>query len=142
MDDGVLEESVGSNRWYQLARDEQGYVLHAKGGGPDTRFPNTDEGAEQAWDEFKRRSDEAQSAHRSASFPRWLFAAVVVIAIAWMITGIVSSLAFFGSSLFNQSWFRWTQIADQMLYHFLIGSTAVLVSWWVYLKLSESSRRG
>jgi hypothetical protein len=144
----VPGESVGSNRWYRLIRDDQGYRLHATGGGPDARFPDTDEGAERAWAEFRKRSAEVQHAHRVASTPRWLFGAVVASSVGWVVTGVFAVPGFFFSGrIFDESWFRWMQTANQILYQLLIGSLAVLIGWWAYRKLSaelsaELSRPG
>ena len=137
--EGALDEQVGANRWFVLLRDEQGYLLVPADGGDGTRFPDTDEGAEEAWSEFQQRSAVERRAHRAASIPRWLFGFVVAATIVWVIVGLITSLSW-GSSGSLGNWWRWFQEADEFLYHVVLGSVAVLVSLLAYRWLSRPAR--
>lgn len=81
-------EEVGTSRWFTLLRGDDGYTLWPPGsvrGEPISRYPDTEEGFEEAWADFEARTRIAHREHLRGRTGGWLARATFATGILWVI---------------------------------------------------------
>lgn len=130
-------EVLDSNAHFVLMADEDGYSIWRAApdvDDPDAIFPLTDEGSEQAWEEFRRLTSEARRVNRALLLPKSLRIIVLIGAAAWMGAGLIYWLTYAldrQSFLDQPTWLTWDQVIDGTAYRVGIGALAVLVALWI-----------
>ena len=131
--EGTASTEVGANRWFMLLHDEDGYTLWAIQSDADEplgSYPDTDEGADEAWAAFEQRTSDARRA-RSAG---WLAAVVVIAGIVWvlstLVTGSVFAYAGFGRHDALMGFAQWVSaIEGGARVVFIVSLATYLVRW-------------
>jgi hypothetical protein len=130
-------EAFDTNARFVVIRDDEGYGvwrLDDLEGEPIERFPDDDDGYERAAERWKSltRADR-RGRDRWLSRIKWV---VLVSAVVWALSGVVSGVLFLQISDLNQrglfeSLARWAQIANFAAQPLTIGGAAAYVVLWL-----------
>lgn len=131
---GPSFEVVDSNRHFMLGRDEDGYTIwrtDADDTEPVRTFPAGDQGSEEAFATYQRKSKAARSWPLTAA--KWT---AIVAAVAWALSGITSAIVLAGfdqNEIYQSlsSWIRWIQVLQSAAYPLTVGAGIVYVVLWL-----------
>lgn len=132
-------ETFDANARFVVVRDDEGYAIwrldELVEGDPIERFPDTDEGYEEAatrWRELTKHG--RRELNRWLPWVKWF---VLVSALTWTVTAAVFAVllpqvnfSFDGRGLF-QTLSRWAQIAQLVAQPATLGGFAVYVVLWL-----------
>lgn len=131
-------DGFDANDRFVVIRDQEGYGVwrldDLEDGEPIERFPDDDEGYERAADRWRELTS-ADRRGRDRWLPRikWV---VLVSAVVWALSGVLSGVLFFGVSTLDQRGLlqalaRWAQVANFAAQPFTMGGAAAYVVFWL-----------
>lgn len=131
-------EAFDANDRFVVIRDEEGYAVwrldDLEEGEPIERFPDDDEGYERAAERWKALTKaDRPDRDRWLSWIKWV---VLVSAVVWALSGVLSGVLYFQISSINQrglfqELFKWGQIANSTAQPLTLGGFAVYVVLWL-----------
>ena len=131
-------EAFDANDRFVVIRDEEGYAVwrldDLEEGEPIERFPDDDEGYERAAERWKALTKaDRRDRDRRLSWIKWV---VLVSAVVWALSGVLSGVLYFQISSINQrglfqELFKWGQIANSTAQPLTLGGFAVYVVLWL-----------
>jgi hypothetical protein len=133
-------EVLDANSFFMLTTEEGGFAIWRTDDddeAPLTTFPATDDGADAAWEAFRRMSRRARRARWRrvpAGALKWT---AIVSAIVWVIARLVGSFWFalettsasIGSNA--SRWLAWVQFADQFAFAVFVSAVGLYVMLWL-----------
>ena len=131
-------EVFDANARFVVIRDEEGYGVwrldDLEEGEAIERFPDDDAGYEQAADRWKELT-KADRHDRDRLLP-WIKWVVLVSAVIWALSGVLSGVLYFEISSLDQGGlfqelFKWGQIANSTAQPLTLGGFAVYVVLWL-----------
>ena len=134
---------LASNRWFIVGEDDEGYGIWSvtdEGDAPLRRFPPTDEGSEEAFDEFTSMS----RARRRSPLQGALLWAAAISGLIWVLSNGYVAIALaldigsgFGGGL-DSALYEWLSQISQTAYPVFAVSAGLYVLLW----LSSRDTRG
>jgi len=131
-------ETFDANDRFVVVRDDEGYGVwrldELVEGGPLERFPDTDEGYEQAADRWRELTKEDRRGHdRWLPRIKWV---VLVSAVLWALSGAVLGVLLFEVSNLDQpglfeALYKWSQVVNATAQPLTIGGFALYVILWL-----------
>ncbi len=132
MTDG--SDVLATSRSATLVRTSDGYEVHRAGSRTVDRFPDTDDGSDDAWDRFHAIA----RAGRIERIVPGLFTISLVSAVAWIVCRIGTAFAYAwlvtrldpnGGGL--PDLYPWISAAEQVTYAVFLGATGCYVLLWL-----------
>jgi hypothetical protein len=132
-------ETFDANARFVVVHDDEGYGIwrldELVEGDPIERFPDTDEGYEEAAARWKALTK--QDRRQRNLWLSWLKWVVLISAVAWALSGVLSGLLFFqvGSAFdrrgFFQELFKWAQVVNSAAHPLTLGGFAAYAILWL-----------